>query len=412
MSEIPVNNGPLKGVRIVDMTSIVFGPYATKILADLGAEVIKIESNGGDLLRYPGAPVPAMGPIHLALNRNKESVELDMTKPRSKEVLKKMVEGADMFISNVRLPALERLGLGYEDLKAMKADIVYVHCSGFGSDGPYGKLAAYDDLIQAASGMTDLISRVNDDGAPKYIPAVMADKLSGLHAAYAAMAALFHHERTGEGQFVEIPMLEAATSFNLVENMFGNTFEPQVGPVSYPRSIDKNRQPFKSKDGFISIMPYSDEHWVTFFELAGRNEMLDDPRLANIKSRTENINLLYKAVGEIALKRTNDEWIEVLNNAGIPCMRVNTLDNIREDEHFKATGFFEKREHPVSGTYYTMQHPVRFEKTPAAMYKDASTVGQDTMAVLTRLGYSAEEIEVILDESSSTKNRHAASLLS
>jgi crotonobetainyl-CoA:carnitine CoA-transferase CaiB-like acyl-CoA transferase len=412
MSEIPVNNGPLKGVRIVDMTSVVFGPYGTRILADLGAEVIKIESNGGDILRYAGAPIPAMGPVHLALNRNKESVDLDLTNPRAREAFNKMLAGADAFISNVRLPALERLGVGYEDVKAIKEDIVYVHCSGFDSAGPYGELAAYDDLVQAGSGMTDLISRVNDDGSPRYIPAIMADKVSGLHLAYAAMAALFHHERTGEGQFVEVPMLESTTSFNLVENMFGNTYIPQVGPVSYPRSIDINRKPFKSKDGYVSIMPYSDEHWVTFFEMAGRKDMLDDPRFADFSSRTQNITLLYKAVSDIAPSRTSKEWFEILNEAGVPCMKVNTLDDIREDEHFKATGFFEQREHPDIGPYYVIKHPVRFEKTPAAIYKDAPTLGRDTVTVLERLGYSEEEIDEILKGSSSDgKNRHAKSTL-
>jgi crotonobetainyl-CoA:carnitine CoA-transferase CaiB-like acyl-CoA transferase len=237
------------------------------------------------------------------------------------------------------------------------------------------------------------------------VPAIEADKISGLHLTYAIMAALFHKERTGEGQHVEVPMLESATSFNMVENMFGKTFVPEDGAICYTRTVDKNRKPYATKDGYISIVPYSDRHWIQILELGNRKDLLDDPRLADFKGRTENIGLLYAAIADIMVTRTTDEWFSLMSEMDIPCMKVNTLENIQDDPHFKATGFFEQRDHPVIGRYISTKHPVRFEKTPAAIYKDAPTVGQDTVAVLARIGYSEDQIAEIMG-SASTENKN------
>jgi crotonobetainyl-CoA:carnitine CoA-transferase CaiB-like acyl-CoA transferase len=410
MSAVPENNGPFKGIKVVDLTTVVFAPYATKILADLGAEVVKIESKGGDIMRYPGSvKAPAMGPIYLSMNRNKESVELDITKPAPKEAFMKLIAEADLFVTNVRLQALQKLGLSYDDLKAVKPDLVYVHGTGFDTTGPYGGLAAYDDLIQAASGMSSLVCQIDKDNPPRHVPATEADKIGGLHVTYAAMAALFHRERTGEGQHVEVPMMESAASFNLIENMFGNTFVPQDGPVCYTRTVDKNRKPFPTKDGYISIVPYSDRHWIQMLELGNRQDLLNDPRLADFQGRTENIGMLYAAVGEIMATRTTDEWFSLMSEMDIPCMKVNTLENIQDDPHFKATGFFEQREHPVIGPYISTKHPVRFEKSPAATYSDPPTLGQNTEEVLARIGYTQEQItEIMGSASSENKNDDCA----
>lgn len=390
------NNGPFANVRIVDLTTVIYGPYATRVLADLGAEVIKIESNGGDIMRYPGSSVaPAMGPIHLSMNRNKQSVELDISGPAAKEALLKLIQSADVFVTNVRLRALQKLGIAYEDLKKIKPDIIYVHATGFDTKGPYGSLPAYEDLIQAATGMADLFRQVKEDDPPRFMPAIIADKVAGMHVVYAMMAALFHKERTGEGQHVEVPMMESLASFNLIENMFGNTFIPQNGPICYPRSVDLLRRPHKTKDGYLAIMPYSDADWVNILKMGGRTDLLEDPRLANFKSRTENISMLYETMTDFMPSRTTDEWFGLLREAGVPCMKITALSEIQNDVQLNATGFFERREHPTVGPYVSLRHPVRFEKTPATIYRDAPTLGQDTEAVLSGLGYSQEQIEVI-----------------
>ncbi|MEM6828754.1 MAG: CoA transferase, partial [Pseudomonadota bacterium] len=248
----------LEGVRIVDMTSVVFGPYATQILADFGAEVIKIEAPGGDVYRYSARPAKTKGmaPGFHALNRGKKSVGLDLKNSEDAQTLRDMLSEADVFIHNVREAAIEKLGFGYDAVKALAPDIVYVHCVGFGSDGPYAGLQAYDDVIQAASGATTLLPRVDGDGRPRYLPSLIADKVAGLHAAYATLAAIIHTLRTGRGQFVEVPMFESFASFMMKEHLDAKTFDPPNGDAGYGRQVDPDRQPFQTSDGWISIVPY------------------------------------------------------------------------------------------------------------------------------------------------------------
>ncbi|HEX3367359.1 CoA transferase, partial [Phenylobacterium sp.] len=302
--------GPLSGVRIIDLTSVVNGAYATQILADQGADVIKIEDpggrrgGGGDIMRYPGhVPEGAprdLGPIFLTINRNKRSVVLDLKDPKAQRALCKLVASADVFAASVRYDGLKRLGLAYEDVKAIKPDIVYVHAAGYGSDGPYAGEPAYDDLIQSASGLADVLPRTDGDSTPRILPTLVADKVSGLFMAQAVTAALLHKERTGEGQFVEVPMLECLVSFNLVENMFGHTFDPPTGQWSYTRSANPNRKPFPTKDGYIGLLPYTDAQWDQFFEIAGWGETLSkDPRFSDFRTRAANIAALYGMVDEV-----------------------------------------------------------------------------------------------------------------
>lgn len=390
MTDTEEATGPLKGIRIVDMSSVVLGPFATLILADLGAEVIKVEPAGrGDIMRYAGAsPTGDLGPIYTNLNRNKRSVAIDGKTPEGKAALSGLLKKADVFFHNVRMAGMERMGFGYDAVKAIRPDIVYVHCAGFGAGGAYEKRQAYDDLIQGASGFAAL-NAMRSGGDPEYAPSLVADKTVGLFATYATLAALFHRARTGQGQFVQVPMLETFTFFNMVENLYGETFLPGNGKMAYSRSINANRKPYKTMDGYIGLVPYSDEQWAQFFALGGRPGVFDDPRFSDYKSRTENIGALYAIIGEVALTKTTDEWLRILDEASIPAMRYNTMEHVLTDEHLTSVGFFQEIQHAAAGALRAMVHPVSFSETPANIRRDAPTHGADTEIVLASLGLGA-----------------------
>ncbi len=382
--------GPLAGIKIIDMSSVVLGPFATLIFGDLGADVIKIESGqpgkSGDLMRYAGAsPTGDLGPIFTSLNRNKKSVQLDAKNQDGKAAIMALLKDADIFFHNVRLGGMQRLGLDYDSVKAVNPNIIYVHCAGFGEAGPYAKRQAYDDLIQAASGFAHL-NTLRDGSEPAYAPSLVADKTVGLFATYATLAALFHRERTGEGQFVSVPMLESFTFFNMVENLYGETFLPGNGKVAYTRSVNANRKPYKTKDGFIALVPYSDEQWETFFRLGGRDGVFDDPRFSTYAARTENITDLYAIIGEVAVTKTTTEWLALLDDANIPAMRFNEMHEVLDDPHLKAVDFFSDREHPDAGPYRSMRHPVTFSASPASIRSDPPVLGRDTDTILAALG--------------------------
>lgn len=353
----------LQGVKVVDLTSVVFGPYATQILADLGADVIKVESPGsGDAFRWSGkaAVTPGMSPGFMAINRGKQSIALDLKQPADLAVIRELLTEADVFILNVRGKAVERLGLDYEAVRAIKPDIVYAHCIGFGQDGPYADLQAYDDVIQAASGTATLLPRVDGNPTPRYLPSLIADKVAGLHAAYAVLAAVIHRMRTGEGQRVEIPMFEAFTNFMLIEHLAGLTFDPPNASVGYFRQIDPDRQPFPTSDGHISIVAYSDEAWPRVFAVLDAREVLEDERFATRGLRAKNLALLYRAMAQLTPSFTTAELLARCHAAQIPAQPVRDLAEIMEDPHLVATGFFAKTTHPTEGKWHSMRHPVHF----------------------------------------------------
>jgi crotonobetainyl-CoA:carnitine CoA-transferase CaiB-like acyl-CoA transferase len=390
MSAPSKRSGPLAGVKIVDMSSVVLGPFATLIFGDLGADVIKIEAGqkgkAGDMMRYAGAsPTGDLGPIYTSLNRNKQSVQLDAKTEDGKAAIVALLKDADVFFHNVRLAGMGRLGLDYDSVKKINPGIVYVHCAGFGAGGPYEKRQAYDDLIQGASGFAAL-NAMRSGGDPEYAPSLVADKTVGLFATYATLAALYHKQRTGEGQFVSVPMLESFTFFNLVENLYGETFLPGNGKLAYSRSINANRKPYKTKDGYIGLVPYSDQQWEQFFEMGGKSGVFEDPRFSTYSARTENITELYAIIGEVALLKTTDEWLTLLDGANIPAMRYNKMDDVLADPHLAAVNFFQTRKHPDAGDYRAMKHPVEFSATPADIAIDPPRLGADTETVLASLG--------------------------
>ncbi len=373
--------GPLAGVKIVDMSSVVMGPFATLLMADMGAEVIKVENEDGkikgDMMRYAGeSPTGDLGPIYMALNRNKRSVTINAKNADEKAALLELIKDCDIFFHNVRLAGMERLGLGYEDVKAVNPDIIYVHCAGFGDGGPYSTLQAYDDLVQAASGYAAL-DQLRSGGDPAYAPSLIADKTVGLFATYATLAALYHKEKTGQGQFVSVPMLESFTFFNMVENLYAATFKEEGGKMGYTRSINPRRRPYPTQNGYISIVPYVDAQWARFFEIGGRPGVFEDPRFSTYEERTKHTGELYAIIEEVAATKPTEEWLDILARENIPAMRFNEMENVLTDPHLEAVGFFEKREHELAGAYRAMRHPVSFGKTPANIRYNPPTLGYD-----------------------------------
>lgn len=398
--------GPLSGVRVIDLSTVVFGPYGTQILADLGADVIKVETPEGDNIRTAGAsPTGDLGPIFVAMNRNKRSVVLDLKSEAGREALSGLIASADVFFHNIRLQGIERLGYGYDAVRAIREDIVYVHCTGYGAGGAYDGLQAYDDLVQAATGAASLMTRADGNPAPRYVPTLIADKTAGLHAAYATLAALFHRERTGAGQYVDIPMFEAFASWHLLENLFGKTWSAMPYQTAYPRTVSPTRKPYATKDGYIAILPYLDTHWQRFFEIAGRGDLFDDPRFSSYTARSQNFDALYAQIEAVAGDRTTAEWLAALQEAGVPCMPVHDLDEVLDDPHLAGSGFFERREHPDGGEYVAMQPPVRFTGSETRIYRDPPRHGEHTAEVLEELGYSREAASAVARPSESSAEK-------
>ena len=378
----------LNGLRIADMTTVIFGPYCTQTLADLGAEVIKVEPEGGDATRNIGksAKTPFMGPLHLRMNRGKRSVVWDLKSKTGRAAMEELLRTSDVFIHNIRPDAIGRAQLDYETVKKLRPDIIYVHCTGFDMSGPKSGLPAYDDIIQAASGVASLLPRVDGNPAPRFFPMAMADKVSSLHAAYAVLAAVIHRLRTGEGQHVEVPMLESLVSFNLVDHLYEKTFLPPLGSTGYTRQLDPTRQPMRTKDGYIVVAPYQDNRWIRFFEIAGRLEVLDEPGLTDLKSRRENANRLYEHMARCLPEKTTAEWLQIFAASNIPAGSINTLDDLLEDPQLQASGLFVEREHPTEGRYLEVRPPVRFSAGSPSQLRHAARTGEHSEEVARELG--------------------------
>ncbi|HEX4742747.1 MAG TPA: CoA transferase [Caulobacteraceae bacterium] len=394
--------GPLKGVRILDMTSVVFGAYATQMLGDLGAEVIKVEfpggrrGGGGDIMRWAGHGQPGgpedLGPIFMTINRNKRSVLLDLREKDAKEALEHLIRTCEVFAVSVRYEGLTRLGLDYDTVRQIRPDIIYVHGAGYGADGPYAGEPAYDDLIQSACGFADLLPRTDGNPAPRLLPSLVADKVSGHFMVQAVLAALFHHQRTGEGQFVEVPMLECMTSFNLAEHFFGHVYDPPTGPWAYTRVANPQRKPYRTKDGYIGLLPYTDAQWDQFFEAAGMGETFGkDPRFADYRARVTHIRELYALVETVTPTRTTDEWLALLKPLQIPVVKMNRLDELPDDPHLEAVDLFHRYEHPEAGAYLAMRPPLRFSATPANIRRHPPRLGEHTDEILAELAPDDEE---------------------
>jgi len=371
--------GPLAGIRVIDLTTIVMGPYATQILGDLGADVIKVESPAGDIFREV-APFRhrGMGAAFLNVNRNKRSLVLNLELDEDKQVLLGLLATADVFVYSLRPRSLGKFGLDYNSLRERNPRLIHCGAYGFSEEGPYRGRPAYDDVIQAMSG-TAALQGHNDPDGPKFVNIIMADKIAGLSAAYAIASALYERERSGLGQAIEVPMFETLVSFNLIEHLAGETFCPALGGMGYDRV---HRRPYRTKDGFIGLMPYSTAQWQRFFEIAGKPQYAGDVRFTEHAARSENIDELYRILAEILVERSTAEWIRLLDGADIPMAPVLSPENLLEDEHLQAVGFFQRDVHPSEGEIRTVSSPVRFSRTPASVQRLAPRLNEHREEIL------------------------------
>jgi crotonobetainyl-CoA:carnitine CoA-transferase CaiB-like acyl-CoA transferase len=374
--------GPLAGVRVVDLTAMVFGPYCTQIMGDMGADVIKIEPPAGDNTRYINAgPTPDLAGVFVNVNRGKRSVVLDLTQAGDKAALRSLIETADVFIHSMRGKAITKLGFDYAAVAAIKPDIVYTNCYGYSRRGPDGDKPAYDDTIQAECGLPHLQQLMT--GKPDFVATIIADKVAGLTALYATMMALFHHAKTGEGQEVEVGMFETMASFMLVEHASGKLFEPPLGPANYHRVVARNRKPYQTKDGYVAALVYNDKHWNAFVDAV--KPAWAGPDLATLAQRARRIDEVYGLLGTTFLEKTTQEWLDLLRELHIPASPLRTTDELFDNEHLNAIGFFETVEAP-EGSIRFPGIPTWFSRTPGAVAGPTPRLGAHTQEVLAEIG--------------------------
>ncbi len=388
--------GPLTGIRIVDLTTVIMGPYCTQILGDMGAEVVKVESPAGDNMRWVGPMKnPGMGHIHLQLNRNKRSLVLDLKSPRGLEAVKRLIAKADALIFNVRPQAMARLGLDYEAAKALNPKIVYVGAYGFSERGPYAGQPAYDDLIQGIAGVPAMGQQQGSD-MPRYSPATLGDRSVGLQTAIATIGALFHVARTGQGQSVQVTMFESLSQFVLGDHMGGRTFDPPLGPPGYARLLSPHRRPYATADGHLCVLIYNDKHWQNFFKAIERTDLLQHPHFSTHSARAEHINEVYTFVAEVMQTRTTAAWKELLREADIPNTPMHTLDDLIDDPHLNEIGFLPVLEHPSEGPVRTTAPVGEWSETPPTIRALAAKLGEHSREILGELGYAKAEIDAFM----------------
>ena len=387
--------GPLAGIKVVDLTTVVLGPLATQILGDLGAEVIKVEAPEGDIMRYAGpARHRDMGHVFLNLNRNKRSLALDLKRTEAAAALTALIGQADVLMHNMRPQAIARLGFGYERVRQINPRLVYCAAMGYGQDGPLADRPAFDDIIQGASGFVALNEATG--GEARFVPTLVGDKSVGLTMVYAVTAALLQRERTGEGQLVEVPMLETMAAFVMAEHLGGLTFEPPLGPPGYARMLAPDRRPHQTADGYICILPYTTRHWQDFFRIAGRPDLALDPRLADAPSRARHVAELYALIAECVKGETTASWLARLKAADIPSGPVNPLAGLPQDEQLAAVDFFPLTEHPSEGAIRVVRPPVKFGAGESGLRRPAPRLGEHTREVLQEAGLNEAAIEDLL----------------
>ena len=383
--------GPLKGVRILDLTTVVLGPFATQTLGDWGADVIKIEGLGGDTARNSGLfRNRGMAANFMQLNRNKRSVALDLKTEGGKDALRRLIPTADAIVTNIRPAGMGRLGFGYEACKALNPRIIFAVATGFGQDGPWRARPAFDEIIQAASGFA---SAMGSDDEPMFVPSLVADKLTGMALVSAVCAALFQRGQSGEGQLVEVPMLETLAAFNSVEMMGGLSYEPPVGPPVYKRM--RERKPAKTKDGWLTMLPYSAANWCAFFEAVGHPELIEAFGVNDPVLRARNVGIIYEKMREISQTRTSAEWEELLLRIDVPHTSFTRMVDVTEQPHLKAVDMFPVLDHPTQGQVRVARPPTKFASTPADIRRPVPLLGEHTTEVLREVGFSKAEIEAM-----------------
>ncbi|MES2912412.1 MAG: CoA transferase [Pseudomonadota bacterium] len=396
-AQVAGSRGPLTGVRVIDITTIFMGPSATQMLGDLGADVIKVEAPGGDVVRGIGPQgQERMGPLFLGMNRNKRSIAVDLKSPEGLAVLLDLVKDADVLTYNVRPQAMARLGLGYEALAAINPKLLYVGMFGFSQRGRYAASAAFDDLIQAACALPQAVSMGSGD-IPRYLPITIADRSVGLYAFGVISAALYGREKTGQGQRIDVPMFETMVPYVLGDHLYGQTFVPAQGDFGYPRLLSPERRPYKTLDGHVCCLIYTDVQWRAFLNAIGQPDMYEtDPRFATLAERTKHITALYGMVSDEIATRTTAQMQALLEGTDIPVFPMHTFDSLLKDPHLDDIGFFSEVEHPHVGTIRQMAVPSEWSGTPPGEATPAPRVGEHSREVLREAGYDAARIDALM----------------
>ena len=387
--------GPLDGVKVIDMTSVLMGPYATQMLGDYGADVIKVESPDGDVTRQIGPTRnPGMGPVFLNTNRSKRSICLDLKKPAGRDALLRLIATADVLVYNVRPAAMQRLNLGYELLAELNPKLIYAGVFGFGQDGPYAAKPAYDDLIQGATALPSLMARTGD-GTPRYVPNALVDRIVGLTAVGAITASLVHRGKSGRGQRVDIPMFETMASFVMGDHLGGLTYVPPLDKGGYARHLSRDRRPYQTADGYICVIVYNDKQWNSFFAATGRDDLRADPRFATFAGRAVNIDFVYAELARIFLTRTTAEWERLLDDADVPSLPMHDLESMLDDPHLVATNMFPVVDHPTEGAIRNMKVSATWSETTVAPSRLAPQLGQHSAEILREAGMTADDIRAL-----------------
>ncbi len=387
--------GPLAGVRVLDLTSVVLGPLATQVLGDYGADVIKVEGPEGDQSRARGVTLhPGMASIYLAINRNKRSLAVDLKTEQGKDIIRRLIPTVDVIIHNMRVQAIEKLGFGYEDVAVLNPNIVYCAATGFDQDGPDKNKPAFDDIIQAACGLVALNSIGHEQ--PGYAPTLIADKTAGMAVVNSVLAALYHRERTGCGQYLEVPMFETLVSFMMTEHLAGQTFVDAGLPGGYTRLLTGGRKPLKTQDGYVAILPYTAKHWTKFFEATGRGDLAAEYCVDNRQARSDNIPLMYRALADIAGERTTAQLMAICADMDIPATLIYGIDDLMAHPQLQAISMFQTMEHPQAGTIRYVNPATKFAATPASVRLPAPALGQHTQEVLGEAGYTEEQCASLL----------------
>ncbi len=376
--------GPLDGIRILDLSTVILGPMAAQMLGDLGADVVKVEAPEGDVTRAIGPRRhEGMGALFMANNRNKRGMVLNLKDPASRPVLRRLVQRSDVVLHSIRSGAAARLGLCWEALSAINPRIILCQALGFGESGPYAGRPAYDDIVQALSGLAMLQQGIA--GVPRYMPSIIGDKVTAVHAALGVIAALFHRERSGTGQQVQIPMLETMVAFTAAEHLGGAVFDPQAGPMGYTQVRQGLRRPLRTADGWVCMLPYSDRDWRRFLELAGRPELAEDPAWTTMSGRQAQAEALWNQVADFMLGRNTADWLAVLRAADIPSAPVQALEQLLDDPHLLATGFWEMHEHPTEGRLRLPASPFGLAASPPSIRRLPPRLGEHTAEILREL---------------------------
>ena len=395
--------GPLEGIRVVDLSTVILGPWAAQTLGDMGADVIKVEPPSGDIARHSGPrKTPMMASLYMGANRNKRSIVLDITQDSGRDALLKLISQADVLLHNMRPKVMRKFRLDYETVSKDNPDLIYCATFGFRSEGPMADKPAYDDVIQAASGLSELQSVIS--GEPRYVPTVMADKTTGLNVLSAILAALFHRERGGGGQAIEVPMFETLVDFIMVEHLCGAMWDPPIAEMGYQRILNTQRRPYPTKDGYLSVLPYTDENWRGLAKIAGREDLLDNPIFVDLPTRVKHSEEIYAILAEIIATRTTAEWQRDLDAVNVPVQAVYSKEDLLDNEQLDASGFWHHMAHPSEGPLRLTDPPIRFSNSPSTIRRLQPRLGEHSAEILAEAGYSEGEIAEMMESGASRQD--------